>query len=138
MSRLQTPKVVYRIDRARRCRGTAMRNVTLMLLCVLALGCGDDAGADRPITELNGVAYGATCRESEDCGGEPDSCCTGGKCSPEGWCSPRCSSDRDCPSGFFCIDHSGSRCFNVCTDDRGCPVGFVCEEKSGHKTCRYK
>ena len=115
-----------------------MRLVTSMVLCALALSCGDDSDGDRPVTLYDGVPYGAPCNDSEDCGGEPESCCTGGKCSPQGWCSPQCTSDRDCPDGFFCIDHSGGRCFNACSDDRDCPTDFICELKDGHKTCRYK
>ena len=121
-----------------------------LIVCFVAgpLGvtaCGSDtpsngtaAAGQRPVTTANGVPYGATCANDAQCGGAADSCCTGGKCSAAGWCSPRCASDRDCPSGFFCIDHSGTRCFSACTDDRGCPDGFVCEDKSGHRTCRAK
>jgi hypothetical protein len=112
-----------------------------VLLAGSLFGCGDDgtlAEGERPITEFEGVPYAATCDGDQDCGGEEDSCCTDGKCSPDGWCSPRCESDQECPEGFFCIDHSGSRCFSGCEDDRDCPASFICEEKSGHKTCRYK
>lgn len=106
-----------------------------------AMGCGSDGGStngERPVTEFNGVPYGETCAGDADCGGEPDSCCMGGKCSAAGWCSPTCKSDQACPEGFFCIDHSGSRCFSACADDCDCPTGFICEEKSGHQTCRFK
>lgn len=109
-----------------------------LLLSVVAIGCGDDDSAGRPTEEQGGVLFGAACAEDDDCGGKADSCCTGGKCSPQGWCSTRCETDRDCPSGFFCIDHSGTRCFSACDDDRDCPAGFVCEDKNDHKTCRYK
>jgi hypothetical protein len=115
-----------------------MRNLCLLLLA-FGLGCGDDASSgDRPVTELDGVPYSATCDSDADCGGETDSCCSGGKCSDEGWCSPRCESDNECHEGFFCIDHSGSRCFSACEDDRDCPLDFICEDKSGHRTCRFK
>ncbi|MEJ7731389.1 MAG: hypothetical protein WKG00_19505 [Polyangiaceae bacterium] len=116
--------------------------VGFVSLGVCGAACGDDepSGGDgsRPVTEFNGVPYGATCANDADCGGAADSCCTGGKCSAEGWCSPHCASDNDCPESFFCIDHSGTRCFSACSDDRDCPTGFICEEKSGHRTCRYK
>jgi hypothetical protein len=118
-----------------------MRIQLLLLSLVLASGCGDSgtaADGERPVTELDGVPYGATCDIDADCGGGADSCCTGGKCSPDGWCSPRCTTDNDCPDGFYCIDHSGTRCFSACVDDRDCPTEFICEDKSGHKTCRYK
>jgi hypothetical protein len=107
----------------------------------VALACSSDgtvADGSRPIAQFNGVPYGSKCANDSACGGQADSCCLGGKCSAEGWCSPRCKTDKECPSGFFCIDHSGTRCFSACTDDRGCPSGFVCEEKSGHNTCRFK
>ncbi|UQA62200.1 hypothetical protein [Polyangium aurulentum] len=111
-----------------------------ILLAAIATvaACGDDRNADRPVTDLNGVPYGATCNGEGDCGGGTDSCCIGGKCSADGWCSPKCASDQDCPEGFFCIDHSGTRCFAACSDDRDCPIDWICEDKSGHKTCRYK
>lgn len=118
-----------------------MRRRALVTLLVAALGCGDDgssADGARPVTELEGVPYAATCETDEECGGEEDSCCTDGKCSPDGWCSPRCESDQDCPEDFFCVDHDGSRCFSACADDRDCPEDFICEEKSGHLTCRFK
>ena len=115
-----------------------MKKCVWLLLWVV-FSCGDDGNAvGRPVEEHDGVLFGASCEVDDDCGGASDSCCTGGKCSPQGWCSPRCESDRDCPATFFCIDHSGTRCFSACDDDRDCPAGFICEEKSGHKTCRYK
>lgn len=101
-------------------------------------GIGVNTTGARPVTLFNGVPYGATCANNAACGGQTDSCCLGGKCSAEGWCSPRCTSDKDCPAAFFCIDHSGTRCFSSCIDDRECPTGFICEDKSGHKTCRFK
>jgi hypothetical protein len=106
-------------------------------------GCSDDngtstSGGSRPVTMFNGVPFGATCNDDGDCGGQKDSCCTGGKCSPEGWCSPTCASDQDCPEGFFCIDRDGKRCFSICSDDRDCPTNFICEDKDQHLTCRYK
>ena len=127
-----------------------------LLLCmsvwvVFVAACGsDDAGpgtstggtpgapGSRPVVSSNGVSYGSTCTSDAECGGAADSCCTGGKCSAAGWCSPRCKDDRECPAGYFCIDHSGTRCFVGCTSDRDCPTGFECEDKSGHKTCRSK
>jgi hypothetical protein len=116
----------------------------------LVIACGSDdasssgatsggtASGQRPVTAFNGVSYGATCGSDAECGGAVDSCCTGGKCSAQGWCSPSCKDDKSCPAGFFCIDHSGTRCFYGCTDDRDCPTGFICEDKSDHKTCRFK
>ena len=91
-----------------------------------------------PVAELNGVPFGATCSSDSECGGAADSCCTGGKCSAAGWCSPKCQSDKDCPGGFFCIDHDGTRCFSACADDRDCPTDFICEDKNDHLTCRFK
>jgi hypothetical protein len=107
---------------------------------VMAVACGSDSDSDgsRPVTDFNGVPFGSTCGSDADCGGQKDSCCTGGKCSAEGWCSPKCVSDQDCPEGFYCIDHDGSRCFAACADDRDCPTDFICEEKNNHLTCRYK
>jgi hypothetical protein len=64
---------------------------------VVSLGCSDDGDGSRPVTDFNGVPYAATCSGDDDCGGEEDSCCTGGKCSEDGWCSPRCQSDQECP-----------------------------------------
>jgi hypothetical protein len=110
-----------------------------LVMLVTALGCGDDeVDGSRPVTDFNGVPYGATCGDDADCGGADDSCCTGGKCSAEGWCSPQCTTDNDCPESFFCISHSGTRCFPGCSDDRDCPDGFVCEDKDDHLTCRAK
>lgn len=119
----------------------------VFFLAVMLAACGSDGtsgtsgsplAGQRPVTASAGTSYGATCASDAECGGVADSCCTGGKCSAQGWCSPTCKDDRACPAGFFCIDHSGSRCFYGCTDDRDCPTGFICEEKSGHKTCRFK
>jgi hypothetical protein len=117
------------------------RALVFIVLITGASACGSDegdGGGGRPVTEFDGVPYAAICDSDDDCGGQSDSCCTGGKCSAEGWCSPRCNSDQDCPEGFFCIDHSGTRCFSACSDDRDCPTDFVCEDKSGHRTCRHK
>ena len=85
-----------------------------------------------------GVVFRQLCASDVDCGGLKDSCCTGGKCSKDGWCSPKCKSDQDCPEGYFCIDHDGTRCFAACIDDRDCPTGWICEQKSDHFTCRFK
>jgi len=114
--------------------------VPAFALGVLVAACDDTSSqtGTRPITDLNGVPYGDACATDDDCGGLKDSCCTGGKCSKEGWCSPKCASDQDCPEGFFCIDHDGSRCFAQCADDRDCPTGWICEEKNNHLTCRFK
>lgn len=115
--------------------------------CGMIAGCGSDGSTsttggsvngERPVAELNGVPFGATCSGDSECGGAADSCCTGGKCSAAGWCSPKCQSDKDCPGGFFCIDHDGSRCFSACADDRDCPTDFICEDKNDHLTCRFK
>jgi len=114
-----------------------MKHLIWMAASALLVACGGSEGS-RPIVEQDGIPFAATCGGDSDCGGQADSCCIGGKCSPDGWCSPKCSSDHDCPIGFYCIDHSGTRCFSSCEDDRDCPINFVCEEKSGHKTCRYK
>ena len=121
-----------------------MRRAVLFGLAIMMfVACGDDVekgsgdGA-RPVRQFNGVPFGATCDDDADCGGQADSCCTGGKCSAEGWCSPTCASDQDCPETFFCIDRDGKRCFNVCADDRDCPTDFICEDKDGHLTCRFK
>lgn len=112
---------------------------------LMFVGCGGGGSSSggsidgaRPVTDFEGVPFGATCGSDADCGGQADSCCTGAECSMAGWCSPKCQSDQDCPDGFYCIDHAGTRCFSACADDRECPTGFVCEEKSGHLTCRYK
>jgi Cys-rich repeat protein len=116
-----------------------MRYLLSWILVITVVGCGDDETSNdgaRPVTEFNGVPYGATCADDTDCGGEEGSCCTGGKCSAEGWCSPECTTDNDCPSGFFCISHSGTRCFSGCADDRDCPDGFICEDKDNRLTCR--
>ncbi|MFO0617627.1 MAG: hypothetical protein U0414_33845 [Polyangiaceae bacterium] len=104
------------------------------------VACDDVANPNgaRPIVDFNGVPYGDVCASDADCGGLKDSCCTGGKCSKDGWCSPKCKSDQDCPEGYFCIDHDGTRCFAGCADDRDCPIGWICEAKSGHNTCRFK
>lgn len=123
----------------------------LFVLAVLMIaGCGSDSATGttattggsvdgaRPVTDFNGVPFGATCSGDSECGGQADSCCTGGKCSAEGWCSPKCQTDKECPVGFFCVDHDGTRCFSECADDRDCPTSFICEEKSGHLTCRFK
>jgi hypothetical protein len=118
-----------------------MNRLGFALLSTLAWGCGDSgtsSAGERPVTDFNGVPYASTCESDQDCGGAVDSCCSGGKCSPDGWCSPRCDTDNDCPDGFYCIDHDGTRCFSACEDDRDCPTDFICEDKSGHKTCRYK
>jgi hypothetical protein len=112
-------------------RSVAFVGVILAIVC-----CGTDGS--RPVTNFNGVPFGAMCASDADCGGAVDSCCKGGKCSSAGWCSPRCTSDKDCPTDFFCIDHDGTRCFSACADDRDCPAGFLCEDKSGHLTCRFK
>jgi hypothetical protein len=117
------------------------------MAAVLAVvtGCGSDGSSggsssngERVVTTFNDIPYGAICGSDAACGGEPDSCCTGGKCSPAGWCSPKCASDQDCPEGFYCVDHDGTRCFSACADDRDCPAGFICEEKDQHLTCRFK
>ena len=110
---------------------------------LLVAGCdGDEDTSDhdgaRPVTQFDGVPYGDTCTTDAACGGEANSCCTGGKCSPEGWCSPICTTDDECPDGFFCISHDGTRCFWGCVDDLDCPTNFICEDKDGHRTCRYK
>jgi hypothetical protein len=116
-----------------------MTTKTWWIVAVLVVaGCGNGTSAERPVTDLGGIPFGATCASDTDCGGEVDSCCTGGKCSAAGWCSPKCASDQDCPEGFFCIDHEGARCFSACTNDRDCPANFICEDKSGHLTCRFK
>jgi hypothetical protein len=119
-----------------------MVNQGLMaLFASLLVACGDDGASgsgERPVTELDGVPYGAECSGDAECGGDKDSCCTGGKCSPDGWCSPECETDNDCPDGFFCISHSGTRCFVGCEDDRDCPDGFICEDKDDRLTCRFK
>jgi hypothetical protein len=122
-----------------------MRMTVLGVLALLMVaGCGSSgstggsSNGERPVTEFNGVPFGATCADDADCGGAADSCCKGGKCSPDGWCSPKCASDQDCPDGFFCIDRDGKRCFSECADDRDCPTSFICEDKDGHLTCRYK
>src|SRR3989442_848478 len=89
---------------------------------LMIAGCGGDGSTsstgsnngERPVADFNGVPYGATCSSDTDCGGQTDSCCTGGKCSAAGWCSPKCQSDKDCPNGFFCVDHDGTRCFSAC------------------------
>ena len=110
-------------------------------LVAMLIACGDDTAAgsgERPVAEFEGVPYGAECSGDAECGGEKNSCCDGGKCSPDGWCSPECKTDNDCPEGFFCISHSGTRCFVGCADDRDCPDGFICEDKDNQLTCRYK
>jgi hypothetical protein len=118
------------------------RGWVVVFAATIVIGCGESSdgsgGIARPVTTFNGVPYGATCDGDASCGGQQDSCCLNGKCSAEGWCSPRCESDQDCPDGFYCIDHSGTRCFSACEDDRDCPTDFICEEKSGHRTCRFK
>ena len=114
-----------------------MRSYIALYAAMLALAsCNDDG--ERPVTTVNGVPYGATCAGDADCGGQANSCCLAGKCSDEGWCSPECATDNDCPDGFFCISHSGTRCFSACDDDRDCPADFICEDKDGHTTCRAK
>jgi hypothetical protein len=83
---------------------------------------------------------GTVCDVDEECG-DPAAgaeCCTGGKCGPDGWCSPRCETDRDCPESFVCVDHDGSRCFQTCETNRDCPVDWRCEEKNERLSCRYK
>ncbi|MEO7596697.1 MAG: hypothetical protein ABI134_36160 [Byssovorax sp.] len=121
--------------------------VLMIAGCGMVAGCGSDGSTsttggsvngERPVAELNGVPFGATCSSDSECGGAADSCCTGGKCSAAGWCSPKCQTDKDCPGGFFCIDHDGSRCFSACADDRDCPTDFICEDKNEHLTCRFK
>ena len=108
-------------------------------LGLLAVSCGSDGGAaPRPNMVFNGIPFGAACATDTDCGGVAGSCCTGGKCSAAGWCSPKCTSDQECPEGFFCIHDNGDRCFVMCADDRDCPVGFLCEAKDNHLTCRAK
>ncbi len=125
-----------------------MKTSKLLAVAVLMIaGCGSNestgttggsVNGERPVATLNGVPFGATCGGDSECGGQKDSCCTGGKCSAAGWCSPKCQSDKECPIGFFCVDHDGSRCFSECADDRDCPTDFICEEKSEHLTCRFK
>src|SRR5687767_5356367 len=115
-----------------------MAKLAIWALCIVAtsaISCTDSVTppGGRAIVEVNGIPYGAACTHDGMCGGAPDSCCKGGKCSEAGWCSPKCGSDRDCPNGFFCVDWSGNRCFAACADDRGCPNDFVCEEKSDRK-----
>ena len=119
-----------------------MKRALFALTIALAAACGSDRGGgsdgSRPVNIFNGVPFGATCESDADCGGQKDACCTGGKCGAEGWCSPKCASDQDCPGGFFCVDHDGARCFAACVNDSDCPVDFICEEKSNHLTCRFK
>lgn len=116
-------------------------SVAAMLLIFCALSCGDDDdGLWRPTDTIDGNEVGTPCDIDEHCG-DPAAgaeCCTGGKCGPDGWCSPRCDTDRDCPVGYACIDHDGSRCFWQCETDRDCPLDFICEDKDDRLTCRYK
>jgi hypothetical protein len=90
------------------------------------------------VATSNGVPYGATCQSDAQCGGGKDSCCSGGTCSAAGWCSPLCTDDRDCPTGFLCINENGRRCFFGCTDDRNCPTDFLCREKDQKKGCFFE
>lgn len=119
------------------------RVLALGLFVAVAVACGgdDDGGLlRRPIDTIGGNEVGSTCAVDEDCGDPTNGaeCCTGGKCGPDGWCSPRCDTDRDCPDGYVCVDHDGSRCFYTCETDRDCPADFVCEEKDSRLSCRYK
>jgi hypothetical protein len=107
-----------------------------IIMGLYVFGCSNDG--ERPVSDFNGVSFGAICKSDGDCGGTQNSCCTGGKCSPDGWCSPPCATDQDCPADFFCINRDGQRCFYACADDRDCPTDFICEDKDGHRTCRYK
>lgn len=120
------------------------RCLAMGLLLAAAIGCGDDdsGGVQRPVDVVDegGNEIGTVCAEDEECG-DPlagAECCTGGKCGPDGWCSPRCENDRDCPEDFVCVDHDGSRCFSVCETDRDCPVDWLCEEKNQRMSCRFK
>ena len=89
-----------------------MSRALLAVTVLMIVGCGADGSTstpgksvngERPVTDFNGVPFGATCSGDSDCGGQVDSCCPGGKCSAAGWCSPKRQSDEDCSSGFFCI-----------------------------------
>jgi hypothetical protein len=114
----------------------------ILWLWVLAALFTFSCKADRTIVGFNGIPVGDTCSTDADCGGVQDACCTGGKCGPEGLCSPKCDSDQDCPQDllgdWFCIDRDGKRCFEACVNDSDCATDFICEDKDGHKTCRYK
>jgi hypothetical protein len=128
-------------DGARRFVHMRWKTLVLVMLAGAAAGCGgDDDGPGRPLGVIGGNEVGSMCAESSDCGdpGAGADCCLGGKCGPDGWCSPRCDTDRDCPDDFVCVDRDGKWCFLTCETDRDCPLDFLCEEKDQRLSCRYK
>lgn len=79
------------------------------------------------------------CSSHEDCGSTYDFCLSG---FPDGgaYCGAQCTTDTNCPTGFSCMEVSGSTVFQCipdsmdcsstppeCTTDSDCPTGEICD-----------
>ena len=100
-------------------------------------GCFDSDGDTGGVTECAPIGSGLgdvgdPCTSFSDCGGGG-----GGLCIPEddgwfeGYCSVRCGSDTDCPTGSDC-NEDRNICEKSCTTDAECRSdGYVCYDADG-------
>jgi hypothetical protein len=81
---------------------------------------------------------GQPCTLDADCGAREATCAkqlpyfglatNDGVDVPGGYCTQRCSLDRECGEGAQCINYgtSGGLCLATCTSDATCRVGYAC------------
>jgi hypothetical protein len=116
--------------------------------CLLSAGCAEGlvcrAGDDDDLICRPPAAAG------ERCGGDLETCAEGLECSGEDFeserCAPallgdqgeRCSSARDCKSGY-CARTSGDDDFcAACSDHADCPLGMACDDGACERTAKLE
>jgi hypothetical protein len=107
-----------------RCARSAFQALVLGWFCLAALaplaGCQD--------SEVSRV-LGARCDRPADC---DDLCLVPSEDWPGGFCTQRCTTDRDCPLDAACIEEDGGVCAFACDADPGCTflgAGYECKQR---------
>jgi hypothetical protein len=96
-------------------------SVALALGAATSLGCG---GGEKAET-------GDACDSDGACA---DARCVLGGSFPGGICTPACTADNDCPTGFSCISRSSGMCLMNCTASADCAAArdasWQCRDES--------
>jgi hypothetical protein len=104
-----------------RCARSAVQALSLGVAALALLAGCQHSDVSREL--------GARCDRPADC---DDVCLMPGDDWPGGFCTQRCTTDRDCPPDAACIDEDGGVCAFACDADRGCAflgAGYTCKQR---------
>lgn len=91
-----------------------------LLVSLFALSCGGGAIGS------SGRLVGGACQTSSQC----DFVCHDDSHYPGGYCTVRCASDAECPTGTACVEDGGGICAVLCKAQAECSGwgrGYICD-----------